>query len=372
MDRPRLLMLITLAEVGGAQSYVAALLPALCEHYEVTLAAHGDGPLREAALAAGADYVALRHVRRALHPLHDARGLAELVALMRRLRPQVVHCNSSKAGVLGRLAAAATRVPVRVFTAHGWAFAAYDGMTGRIYRWSDRLVRPLTSAVVCVAERERALGLQAGTCGERQAVVIHNAVDVRAAPRALLQSDPPRLISVGRLAPPKDPLTLVRALAELPAGSFTALLVGDGPQRPDVETEIARLGLGGAVELAGGRDDVPRLLADSDAFVLSSASEGFPISVLEAMAAGLPVVASDVGGIGEAIVDSEHGLLVAPGDVAALADALRRVVADAQLRARLGGAAHERALARFDLDGFRAAHLALYRDRLPLGLRSTP
>ena len=104
-QRPRVLIVVTLAETGGAQTYVASLLPALVEEFDVVVAAHGPGPLLEAARRAGARFVALEHVRRPLSPWRDLRGLLELVALMRRERPDIVHANSSKAGVLGRLAA---------------------------------------------------------------------------------------------------------------------------------------------------------------------------------------------------------------------------------------------------------------------------
>ena len=124
---PRVLILITLAEPGGAQTYVADLLPALAGRFDVVVAAHGDGPLRTAARDAGVRFVGLRHVRRPLHAVRDPLGLLELVVLMRRLRPDIVHANSSKAGVLGRLAAVLAGVPIRIFTVHGWAFSAYSG-----------------------------------------------------------------------------------------------------------------------------------------------------------------------------------------------------------------------------------------------------
>ena len=161
---PRILVLITLAEVGGAQTYVAQLLPALSERYDVVVAAHGPGPLREATRDAGARFVALRHVRRDLHPIQDLRGLAELVALLRRERPDLVHVNSSKAAALGRVAAVAARTRVRMFTVHGWAFKAYDGLGAALYRWADRLLAPLTTVTICVSETERAAGLAARTC----------------------------------------------------------------------------------------------------------------------------------------------------------------------------------------------------------------
>jgi glycosyltransferase involved in cell wall biosynthesis len=356
---PRVLVLITLAEAGGAQTYVAQLLPGLVEHHDVTVAAHGDGPLVEATRAAGARFVALQDVRRALHPLRDPLGLLELVLLMRRLRPDIVHANSSKAGVLGRVAAVLARVPVRIFTVHGWAFSAYSGAASWLYRWADRLMAPLTTATICVAEGERARGLAARTCHAESTVVIPNAVDVAGTPQSSVPGNPPQIVSVGRLAPPKDALTLVRALPAV-RSPFRALLVGDGPDRPAIEAERDAFGLEDRLELTGTRSDVRELLAGADAFVLASRSEGAPMSILEAMAAGLPVVASDVGGVGELVDDGVTGLLVPAGDAAALAAALDRLLADPALRRRMGAAGRELALRRFDVGEARRAHVELY------------
>jgi glycosyltransferase involved in cell wall biosynthesis len=363
-SRPRILILITLAETGGAQTYVANLLPGLVGHLDVIVAAHGDGPLREAARTAGARFVPLRHVRRPLHPLRDLLGLLELVVLMRRTAPDIVHANSSKAGVLGRLAAAAARVPIRIFTVHGWAFSAYSGVASLLYRWADRLMTPLTTLTICVAERERTSGLAARTCVAERTVVIHNAVDVAAIPRARHDGGRPLVVAVGRLAEPKDALTLVRALAAVPGRAYAALLVGDGPDRPAVESEVRRLGLQDAVTLAGTREDVPGVLAGADVFALSSRSEGAPLSILEAMAAGLPVVSSRVGGVPELVVDGETGLLVPPGDPSAMAGALGRLLADGGLRRRLGAAGRARAERCFDVRRQRQEHLACYAREL--------
>jgi glycosyltransferase involved in cell wall biosynthesis len=169
------------------------------------------------------------------------------------------------------------------------------------------------------------------------------------------------VLSVGRLRAPKDFTTLVRAVAACEPGSVRLQIAGDGPDRDRVAGEIARLGLGAAVELLGARDDVQDLLAAADIFVLSSRSEGMPMTVLEAMAAGLPVVASAVGGVPEAVGDGETGTLVPPGDPDALGRALAVLVADAELRDRLGAAGRRRAEREFGLAGFRRAHLELYR-----------
>ena len=357
------MLLITLAEVGGAQTYVASLLPALVGRFDVVVAAHGAGPLRDATAAAGARFVPLRHVRRPVGT-RDLVGLVELVRVLRRERPDILHASSSKAGVLGRVAAAAARVPIRIFTVHGWAFAAYPGLTGRVYRLADRLVRPLTTATICVSERERELGIAARTCEAERTVVIRNAVDVARAARREGRSDRPRIVAVGRLQAPKDFLTLVRAVARLGAESFETVIVGDGPDRGRLQSEIEALGLAGRVRLAGERRDVPALLAAADVFALTSLSDGMPVSVLEAMAAGLPVVASRVGGVPEQVVDGVTGLLITPGDAEERAEALGRLVGDAELRRRLGAAGRARAEEAFDLGPFRRAHVELYSREL--------
>ena len=365
MSRPRVLLVITLAETGGAQTYVASLVPALLEEFDVAVAAHGHGFLRDAVLEAGARYVPLIHVRRPLDPRHDLLGLAELVRLFRRERPQIVHANSSKAGILGRLAATATGVPVRLFTVHGWAFKAHQGRTATAYLWADRLMRPLTSTIICVAESERRTGLQARTCRADRTVVIHNGVALdRPRRRPAPPGGPLRLLSVGRLRAPKDFTTLVRAMAALPAGSARLRIAGDGPDRAALEAELHRLGLADTVELLGTRSDVDELLADSDAFVLSSDSEGFPMSVVEAMAAGVAVVASAVGGVPEAVDDGETGMLVPPRDIAALSRVLGALAGDPARVTAMGDAGRRRAEERFDIAAFQRAHVELYRDAL--------
>jgi len=361
--RRRILIVVTLAEVGGAQTYVMRLVPALTDRFDVVVAAWGPGPLRGAVEAAGAHYVPLEHVRRPVSPVQDLLGVLELVRLCRSFRPDIVHTNSSKAGVLGRLAAALTGVPVRVFTVHGWAFAQHHGLASRLYLWLDRLVRPLTTAFVCVSEQTRAEGIAAATCTADRTVVIPSAADVDGTPRAALAGDPPRVVSVGRFKEPKDFVTLVHALARCGA-PFEAVVAGDGPDRPAIEAAIRESGIDERIALLGERDDIPELLAAADVFVLSSRSEGMPMSVLEAMAAGLPVVASAVGGVPELVENGVTGHLVPAGDVAALASALNDVLGDAARRRSLGDAGRQRAAEHFDLSVFQEAHLYLYLSTL--------
>jgi glycosyltransferase involved in cell wall biosynthesis len=363
-DRPRVLVVVTLAEVGGAQSYVASLLPAMSATFDVVVAAHGDGPLRAAARRAGVRFVPLVHVRRPLSPAEDVRGFLELLRLVRRERPDVLHANSSKAGILGRLAATVAGVPVRVFTVHGWAFRAHSGAAARLYLWADRLLGRVTAMTICVARSDLDAGLRARTCRRGRATVIRNGVALDVPQARPGEDGPLRVATVARLRRPKDVGTLVRAIALLPAGSVRAVVVGDGPERAGLAAEVRRLGIEGAVELVGERDDVADLLAAADVFVLPTLSEGLPMSVLEAMAAGLPVVAAAVGGVPELVEDGETGLLVPPGRADALAAALERLAGDPAMRWRLGAAGRRRAETQFGIDACRRAHVDLYRELL--------
>ena len=363
MKRARILLLITHARVGGAQNYVALLLPALADEFDVAVAAHDRGPLSEAAEAAGVDFLPLRWMRREIG-WRDLPALFELILLFRRFRPDVVHMTSSKAGALGRLAAAIARVPVRIFTVQGWSFTPYSGVAAAVARWIERLLRPLTTVMICPSESTRVEGLDAHSCRPEQAVVIPNAVEAGEPPPPRGDGGVPRVIAVGRLQPQKDMATLVRALGVLDPGTYSAAIVGDGPDRALVEAELERVGITGSVDLLGNRDDVGELLRRADIFALASRWEVLPLAILEAMAAGLPVVATSVGGVRELVVDGQTGFVVPPGDPRALGQAIGRLVDDPELRRRMGEAGRTRVDDHFDLRTVRDAHVRLYRTEL--------
>jgi glycosyltransferase involved in cell wall biosynthesis len=362
--KPRLLVIVTLAEAGGAQTFAATLVAGLRERYEVEVAAHGPGALADACRAIGVPFHHVRHLVRDPHPFHDAAAIRELRALARGIAPGLVQINSSKAGVLARLALAGLGTRT-VFTAHGWAFSGRGGPAGALYTASEQAVAPLTDAIVCVSSHDLQLARERGISPRGDLYVIHNGVD---APESAPPRRPPerRLVlgCTARLAPPKDLITLLDALAQPGCEAWELRVFGEGPDREAIERHRDELGLSDRVQLLGHRSDVPEQLADCDAFALITDWEGLPYSILEAMAAGLPVLATRVGGIPDLVVPGSTGELVPARDAAATAHVLASWAADPAALLTLGQAAHARARASFSRERMIERYDALFSSLL--------
>jgi glycosyltransferase involved in cell wall biosynthesis len=362
--RPKILQVITRAERGGAQTHVLTLAESLRHVCEVVVATGEHGFLTVACEQSGIPVHVVPHMRRAVNPFVDALALRELRSLMQLVKPHLVHVHTFKAGFLGRLAAKGARIP-SVYTLHSWVPAAagmsplWKTVAGPCERWAGKWC----DRVITVSTEGARLASSEGLGSHEKIAVIPNGIPDCAERASLVERESPIIIMVARFMEPKDHLTLLRAFASLP-GNPRLWLVGDGPRRAESQALAKRLNIHHRVEFLGDRDDVPALLAASDIFVLSSASEMLPISVLEAMRAGLPVIASDVGGMRELIIDGVSGVLVAPGSAKLLTEALRPVIADVVLRRKLGCAARQRFTEHFAASRQRDLVLALYREVL--------
>jgi glycosyltransferase involved in cell wall biosynthesis len=362
---PRLLVVVTLAEAGGAQTFAATLVAGLRDRYDVEVASHGPGgALVDACAALDVPFHHVRHLVRDPHPYHDAAAIRELRSLARKLEPDIAQINSSKAGVLARLAFARTGIRT-VFTAHGWAFSGRGGAAAAVYTAAERAVAPLSDAIVCVSNHDLQLAHDRHIAPRGGLHVIHNGVDAPAVlPPRRLPGDRLVLGCTARLAPPKDVITLLEALARPGCERWDLRVFGDGPDRQAIESRRDELGLTARVTLLGNRDDVAAQLADCDAFALISDWEGLPYSILEAMAAGLPVLATAVGGIADLVAPGVTGELVPPRDPAAAAAVLTTWAADPALLGELGGAAHARARSSFSREQMVGRYDALFASLL--------
>ena len=368
MTRPVILQIITKSELGGAQSHVADLIEGLSasqsdaafvdesptkflNNCEVHLATGQDGPLVERAKKAGAQVHFLPQLQRAINPLSDVGAVRECADLVREIRPDLIHAHSSKAGIVARLAGRATKVPT-VFTAHGWGFSPGTPPARRALAWAfEYAVAPLGSRIICVSEADRRLALRHNVGTRRSLVVIRYGIPPEAA-QATPQTEPPRFIMVARFNEQKDQTTLLHALAELQKSpdahpDFTVDFVGSGPDFEKVQTLAHELGVFNKVSFLGDRHDVPELLRRSQCFILSTHYEGLPISIMEAMRAGLPIIATNVSGVREEVAHGENGYLVPHLDAPALARALQKLTVDEAKREQMGAASRAKFLNEF-------------------------
>lgn len=350
--------------IGGATVHVRDLAQAMRDRgHGVTVLVGGRGPVTDELEAAGIPYRPLAFLRRKIHPLRDLRAVAEMTAALRDLRPDLVSTHTAKAGWIGRAACARLGLPA-IYTPHGWSIEnRVSPRLGPLFTRAERCAARWASAIVCVCEHEKRLALRKSVAPEEKLHVVHNGVrDVPPLLRAEPGSGtgPPRLVSTARFDSPKDHATLLRALAALADLPWELDLIGDGPLQPSMRGLAASLGIAARVRFLGHQREPERVLARAHLFVLSSRSEAFPRSVLEAMRAGLPVIASRVGGVPEAVTNGREGLLVPPADPDAFSTALGPLLSNAGRRAEMGEAARRAFESRFRLERMLEKTAAVY------------
>lgn len=353
MSRGTVVHLITRLELGGAQENTLYT----CQHldrsrYRVVLV-YGPGGLldREARASSELQCVEVPELVREISPRRDARAFQKLSAMLADLRFEharlgldpahfVVHTHSSKAGILGRLAARRAGVPCVVHGIHGFGFHHGQARSKRaLFINAERLAGRLTDAFVSVSEsnlreaRDLSLipaGVPCEVIRSGMPLEPFAAAPARQEARRQLEwaADSEIVLSVANFKPQKDPMTMVSAFSHLAARRPKAQLVyaGDGPLRSEVEAALRTLPHGDRVRLIGWRRDIPRLMAGADVVALSSIFEGLPRSAVQAVAARRPFVGTDVNGTAEIIRDGKNGFLVPPRDRMALAEALERAL----------------------------------------------
>jgi sugar transferase (PEP-CTERM/EpsH1 system associated) len=362
--RPALIAhVIPTLRVAGLENVVARLTDRLrggFRHVVVTPA--GDGPMR-ARFPEDVPVIAMAEQHRP-----DRWNALRMALLFRSLRPDIVHSRnwSCVDAIIGaRLAG----VPIVIHSEHGREASDPEGRD-RVRRIGRRVLAPMVNQFVTVSQDLARWLIEDVGVPRRKVLSICNGVDTRRfapvgrqAARAALGLGPEQVVvgTVGRLDPVKDHVGLLKAFSQLPHDSPTLLLiVGDGPCRKDLEAAVDALGLRQRVWLLGERNDVPALLSAMDVFVLCSVGEGISNTILEAMATGLPVVATRVGGNPELVTDGRTGFLVDARSPAALATSLRRYLDEPALLAQHGRAARDHAEAEFSLERMVAGYERLY------------
>ena len=359
--RPILLYIITKSELGGAQSHLRELIESFHSEYEVHLAVGQLGDLTKRVAPLGIAIHLIPTLTREINLFTDLRAVKDFVTLIRQIQPTLIHAHSSKSGVVGRLAGWIAGVPT-IFTAHGWGFTPNTPILRRsLAHLTEKLLAPLAAKIICVAESDRQLALSHGIGTPTSLMTIRYGIENAVVTVANPTQEPPRLIMVARFNEQKDQTTLLQAVAQLSQELFWLDLVGSGPFLADCRALAQSLGISDRVAFLGDRRDVADLLARSQIFVLSTHYEGLPISILEAMCTGLPVVATHVNGVPEEVVQGQTGLLVPHADVTALTEALQKLVQSPLLRQQMGQASRAKFLQEFTLAHMLSQVKAIYQ-----------
>jgi glycosyltransferase involved in cell wall biosynthesis len=365
--------------VGGPARHAAILNDRLRSRGFDALLVHGtpsafEGSLEQLAVERHLRCHHIPELGRRISLLSDVRVLARLIGLLCREQPDIVHTHTAKAGTLGRIAAMlynATRARHRrclvVHTFHGHVLTGYfrPGLTALV-RLVERALARSTDVIITISARQRADIVERFAVAPSDRVVIV-PLGLELDPLSRLDGRtavPGEIVFgyVGRLTAVKDLPTLLRAMAIVARSSRARLvIIGDGELRSELQNLAARLGISERVQFVGWEFDLAKIYQSIDCLVLSSINEGTPVAVIEAMAAGVPVVATDVGGVPDVVSDGRTGSLVPPRDPEKLARAMLRLAEDPVLRARMSAAARADAVRRYGAERLADDIASLYR-----------
>ena len=312
-------------------------------------------------------------LKREISPLNDLRALFVLYRIIRKRRYDIVHCHSTKAGLLGRIAAWLAKTPRIYFTVHGWSF--YNvGEYGRIKHlliFFEKILAKLTDMIICVSVNDKIEGINKKIAYEDKFTVIHNGINssqiyTRGTLRNEIDANEIDVIFglVARLAYPKNPLFLLKVAKQIIKSYKQAkfVLIGDGPLYDECRKFVNLNDLGKNVFLLGLRKNARRLLVDVDVFILTSQFEALPLTIIEAMFAKLPIIATNVGGVGELVQNERNGFLVSPDNGVELAERIKDLIRDAEKRAKMGKESQKIAVDNYTLDEMVRKYDELYNE----------
>lgn len=346
----KILFVITKGDnVGGAQMYVLHLAKAfLQDGFQVEVIVGTRGYLTDTLIEHGVKVHQLQALKVAIHPYYDMIALWKLYRLFKIIQPNIISLNSSKVGVVGRVAAFLSKKPA-VFTVHGWSFGNVNPSSGKkFFKIIEQLLKPITTAWINVSQFDYELGIRYNTLKPNSAQVIYNGVAHQLTSQYSKTENTLCIVATARHDHQKDHSTLFKALQKL--DHIKVYLLGDGPLINNNKKLAQVFQIADKVEFVGFTKEVAKYLSMADIFVLSTHWEGFPFSIIEAMQFKLPVVATDVCGIAEAVEHGKTGFLFQHQNVEELANYLHQLIQSAELRGQMGKAGFEKVQNQFNFE----------------------
>ncbi|MCF6138730.1 glycosyltransferase family 4 protein [Pseudalkalibacillus berkeleyi] len=350
-------------DIGGAQIHLLHLSIGLARRgHHVTVIANEKGPLFDELNQNNIACIEIPELRRTIHPYFDLRALYKIRSVLKQANPHLLAIHSTKAGVIGRILGQQLKIPT-IFTAHGWSFSeGIPERKRRMYIYLERLIGRISQGIITVSDYDYQLALQHDILPENKLQTIYNGIpDIKRPLSSQRNMGPPTIVMVARFAYPKDHLTVIKALEKLGHMRWKLSLVGDGPRLSDMKSIVKKSKISDRVTFMGAIRHVNQVLNDSDIFVLMSKHEGLPISIIEGMRSGLPIVASNVGGVKEMVRDNWNGYLIPEGDVDTLAIKLSTLISNQELMLKMGEFSRKRYEERFTYDRMFSDTLNYYK-----------
>jgi len=397
-NRKTILYLITQSELGGAQRYVLDLANNLQGEFNITVAfaeQGANGELAEKLKIAGINNYNIPHLKRAISPIDDFLALVEIIKLIKKIKPNIIHLNSSKISILGSIASLIIKFQVSsfkfqvVYTVHGWVFnEPLPRWLKLFYFWAEKITALFKNKIICVSEFDRQIALTKKIAAALKLITIHNGLapiefyskeEARQRIHSVIPASEPEssvqhheqvsglrvkpamtsnllIGSTGNLYKTKGFEHLIQAANIIKEKSlilnskFLILIIGEGPERKKLEQIIKRCQLQNNFILTGRINEAAKLLPAFDIYVCSSVKEGLSYTIIEAMQAGLPIAATNVGGNGELIEDNITGLLAEAGNPESLAQKIIELIKNPALKNKLGQQAKLKAREEFCLE----------------------
>ncbi len=395
-NKKTILYLVTQSELGGAQRYVFDLATNLSQEFNISVAFGEQGKQGELAKQlkqANIKYYVIPHLKRAISPINDLKALIEIIKLIKKLKPDIIHLNSSKVSILGSIATIFFKLKIEnrqskiIYTVHGWVFNEPMPKWKKLfYKYAEKFTAIFKDKIICVSEFDRQTAIKEKICNPKKLTTIHNGIEQinflsKEEARQNLTPQPPftsplapllirrgelkgrgrrrgeggevLIGTIANLYPTKGLEYLIQAIYILITNyqlPITTIIIGEGEERKNLEDLIGQLNLKSNVILTGKINNAAELLPAFNIYVCSSVKEGLSYTIIEAMQAGLPIVATKVGGNKELIEDNKTGFLVEAKNPQMLAKKIQKLINNPELQQKLGANAKQKTREKFSLE----------------------
>jgi glycosyltransferase involved in cell wall biosynthesis len=369
----KVVYIITLADhYGGAQVHVRDLSKWMATHgHEPHVLSGKPGIVSDTITNNGVPFHEVKSLDRSIHPIRDLLAFLQTRRILKAIKPDIVSCHSSKAGIIGRLAAKSLGIKV-IFTAHGWSFT--EGISSKkqiLFKWIEKICALFGDHIVTVSRFDKFLALQNDIAHNDNITAIHNGMPYTPPLLDKAYNDTPQLLMVARYSEQKDHTTLINALGQLADQDWHLNLVGSGDDTP-YRAMAESFGIVDKITFHGQRTDIPEYLKTQDVFLLISHWEGFPRSIIEAMRASLPVITTRTAGSPESVAQFQSGYIVPERNPEALSNAISMLISDPLRRQTMGEVGRKRYDRFFTFDIMAYNTLNIYETVLGIEMSEPP